>query len=188
MTSTTGAPAATMRFLRFNAVGVAGIFVQLATIWLLVDIVHLHHTLATAAAVTAAVVHNFTWHRQWTWKDRGSRHAPVMKTFTAFLMANGFVSLVGNIAITAVLVTMTPLHAVEANIVAIAACGVLNFWIADVLVFRRTPAFGAPDLQVRGAAASEPRAFRPEVRRISDPVLSPAAPTSGRHAKREWLA
>ena len=47
------------RFARFNAVGTAGIAVQLATLWLLADVAHVHYLFATPAAVGAAVLHNF---------------------------------------------------------------------------------------------------------------------------------
>jgi len=58
------------RFVRFNAVGAAGIGVQLSVLWLLTGVAHLHYLPATFAAVTLAVMHNFMWHRRWTWGDR----------------------------------------------------------------------------------------------------------------------
>ncbi len=134
MTEALAASATPWRFLRFNAVGAAGMVVQLASLWLLVDVAHVHETTATALAVTTAVVHNFTWHRLWTWRDRATA-TPLVKTFAAFAVANGLVSLAGNVVITTALVTITPLHAVAANIVAIGACGVINYWLADAVVF-----------------------------------------------------
>ena len=57
------------RFFRFNTVGALGIGVQLAALWLLVDVAGLHYSLATMAAVGLAVLHNFAWHWRWTcWK------------------------------------------------------------------------------------------------------------------------
>ena len=150
---TLGVLATALRFVRFSAVGAAGMLVQLGTLWLLVDLAHVHHTLATTAAVTAAVVHNFTWHRHWTWKDRASHRTPLLKTFAAFAMANGMVSLVGNIVITTAIVAATSLHAVPANIIAIAVCAVLNFWLANTVVFRGV---GAPPASVATASSVSP--------------------------------
>ena len=59
-----------LRFVRFNAVGAAGIGVQLAALWLLTGVMHVHYLTATSLAVGTAIVHNFLWHRRWTWAER----------------------------------------------------------------------------------------------------------------------
>src|SRR5204863_306937 len=56
------------RFARFNLVGALGIFVQVAALALLIRL-GVHYLAATAMAVSLAVVHNFWWHRRWTWSD-----------------------------------------------------------------------------------------------------------------------
>ena len=76
------------RFARFNAVGTAGIAVQLATVWLLADVAHMHYLFATPAAVALAVLHNFAWHWQWTWHDR-ARPGELLSAFARFAAANG---------------------------------------------------------------------------------------------------
>jgi hypothetical protein len=57
---------------------------------------------ATAVAVAGAVIHNFAWHRRWTWRDRA--HDRVVTAFVRFALANGAVSLAGNIMAMALLV------------------------------------------------------------------------------------
>jgi putative flippase GtrA len=57
------------RWAAFNAVGLAGVAVQLACLALLVH-AGSHYLAATALAVEAAVLHNFLWHQRWTWRDR----------------------------------------------------------------------------------------------------------------------
>jgi len=123
------------RFVRFNAVGAAGIGVQLSVLWLLTGVAHLHYLSATFAAVTLAVVHNFMWHRRWTWGDRPVGVHPIA-LFTRFAAANGAVSLAGNLAAMPLLVSVAGLPPVVANGVAIALTGVLNFWLGDAVVFR----------------------------------------------------
>ena len=123
------------RFVRFNAVGAAGIGVQLWVLWLLTGVAHMHYLPATFAAVTLAVVHNFLWHRRWTWGDRPAGVRPIA-LFTRFAAANGAVSLAGNLAAMPLLVSVAGLTPVVANGVAIALTGVLNFWVGDVVVFR----------------------------------------------------
>jgi putative flippase GtrA len=124
-----------MRFVRFNTVGAAGVGVQLAAVWLLAEVAHVHYLLATPAAVALAVVHNFIWHRRWTWYDRDA--AGVFAAFVRFAVANGALSLAGNLGVMATLVSGAHVEPVLANGVAISVCGLLNFWLGDTVVFRR---------------------------------------------------
>jgi putative flippase GtrA len=125
-----------LRFLRFNAVGTIGIAVQLAALWLLTGVAHVHYLFATCAAVGLAVLHNFIWHWKWTWHDR-ARPGELVAAFVRFAAANGAVSLAGNIAVMATLVWGTHVAPVAANAIAITLCGLLNFWLGDAVVFRR---------------------------------------------------
>jgi putative flippase GtrA len=122
-----------VRFFRFNAVGALGIAVQLASLWLLTGVAAVHYLIATPLAVSLAVVHNFVWHRLWTWKDRDVH---VTRACARFVLTNGLLSLVSNLGVTAALVSGTHAHPVVANVAAIATSGLLNFWLGDVVVFR----------------------------------------------------
>jgi putative flippase GtrA len=122
-----------VRFFRFNAVGALGIAVQLASLWLLTGVAAVHYLIATPLAVSLAVVHNFVWHRLWTWKDRDVH---VTRACARFVLTNGLLSLVSNLGVTAALVSGTHAHPVAANVAAIATSGLLNFWLGDVVVFR----------------------------------------------------
>ena len=125
-----------MRFVRFNAVGAAGVGVQLVAVWLLADVAHVHYLLATPAAVALAVVHNFIWHRRWTWYDRDKAGGGIA-AFVRFAVANGALSLAGNLGVMATLVSGAHAEPVVANGVAISVWGLLNFWLGDAVVFRR---------------------------------------------------
>jgi putative flippase GtrA len=122
------------RLFRFGLVSALGVGVQLAAIWLLIDVAEMHYLPATIAGVAAAVVHNFVWHRRWTWEER-TAGTGVLMTFAGFALGNGLVSLAGNVVLMAVLVGALGVPAIAANAGAIAACGCLNFWIGDRLVF-----------------------------------------------------
>jgi len=130
-----------LRFARFNVVGAMGIGVQLASLWVLTGVAHLGYLPATVLAVAGAVVHNFLWHLGWTWADRAPRGSAVLGAFARFALANGAVSLIGNVVLMAALVSGVGLPAVPANAIAIALTGLLNFHAGDRLVFRpsRTP-------------------------------------------------
>jgi dolichol-phosphate mannosyltransferase len=123
--------------LRFNAVGAAGIAVQLGTLALLKSGFGLHYLWATALAVEAAVLNNYFWHVRWTWRDRahGSTLAAHLNRLFQFHLGNGAVSLVVNLALMRWLAGSLGMNYLAANILAIAAGGVANFLISDRLVF-----------------------------------------------------
>jgi putative flippase GtrA len=127
---------ALQRFARFNAVGALGIGVQLTGLWVLVDLWGVAYPLATALAVTLAVVHNFLWHRHWTWRDRRSDEIAAGLTFVRFAGTNGVISIVGNVGLMLLLVEVGGANAVIANAIAIASCGVVNFAMSDLFVFQ----------------------------------------------------
>jgi len=128
----------TARWLTFNAVGAVGAGLQLAVLTALVHGAGLHYALATAVAVEAAVLHNFLWHRRWTWPDRPAA-APggplAWVALARFHASNGLVSLLGNLTVMSLLVGSLGLAPVVANGVAIVACSVLNFALGDHWVF-----------------------------------------------------
>ncbi len=116
--------------------------VQLAVVALLVHVLRWHYLVATALAVEAAVLHNFVWHQRWTWRDRPapSRKIAAIR-FTQFHLLNGFVSLAGNLGLTALGTGIFRLDAVAANAIAIVACSLVNFAASEAIVFttRRLP-------------------------------------------------
>ena len=121
------------RFAKFSAVGVGGVIVQTVTLALLLRFAGLHYLIATALAVEASVLNNFIWHRRWTWADRpGSSAAVVLARFNA---TNGAVSIVGNLAFMFLLVSVFKLNPYLANLITIGVCSIVNFAIADRVVF-----------------------------------------------------
>jgi len=48
-----------VRWLKFNAVGIAGTVVQLTALWLLARLSGIQYVVATGIAVEIAVLHNF---------------------------------------------------------------------------------------------------------------------------------
>ena len=132
------------RWLAFNAVGAAGVILQLAVLAVLVHLAGIHYLVATVIAVETAILHNFVWHQRWTWRDRpaSSRRAAVER-LGRFHLLNGAVSLVGNFAFMAALTGALRMDPVAANIVAITACSFVNFALSHTLVFRTAVATAA---------------------------------------------
>jgi len=126
-----------VRFLKFNSVGVAGFAVQMTV---LAALLHsgVHYLGATALAVEAAVLHNFVWHERWTWRDRQAaagrgRFARLWR----FHALNGLVSLSGNVLLMRLFVGTLGVPPIPANIVAVMACSLVNYFGSDRIVFAR---------------------------------------------------
>ncbi|HZM86029.1 MAG TPA: GtrA family protein [Blastocatellia bacterium] len=121
------------RFLRFSAVGAGGVLVQTLTLGILLRAGGMHYLMATAVAVEASVLNNFVWHRRWTWADRPrSSAALVLLRFNA---TNGAVSLIGNLGLMLMLVGGLKLNPHAANLITIVICSLINFALADRVVF-----------------------------------------------------
>ena len=121
------------RWIKFSAVGATGIAVQLLTLALLLKFSGLHYLAATALAVEASVLHNFIWHRRWTWADRhgSSNRAMLLK----FNLTNGALSLAGNLFLMWLLVSGGGLDARLANLITISLCALANFFLSERVVF-----------------------------------------------------
>jgi putative flippase GtrA len=93
----------------------------------------MHYLWATALAVEASVLHNFIWHRRWTWADRPESSAAL--ALLRFNGTNGATSLAGNLALMLLFVGLLKLNPLAANMITIGICSVVNFALADRFVF-----------------------------------------------------
>lgn len=127
------------RWLKFNFVGGIGVAVQVAALFLLKGVLGMQYLVATVVAVETAVVHNFVWHEQFTWADRVGRERGRWKAslgrFARFNVANGAVSILGNVLLMRLLVGRGHLNYLLANAIAIALCSLANFAVSDGWVF-----------------------------------------------------
>lgn len=137
-----------VRWLKFNAVGIAGAVVQIWFLHLFLR-ANVHYLAATAVAVEAAVLHNFAWHQRYTWADRPCEDlACVLSRLLRFHLSNGAVSISGNVLVMRWLSGGLGLPPLAANLVGILVCSLLNYFLGDRLVFRRDVKCQArPDLE-----------------------------------------
>ncbi len=131
------------RWIKFSLVGGIGVLVQLGLLAALTAL-HLNYVAATALAVEGALLHNFLWHRRFTWADRTTNH-PVEKSLRRsledllrFHLSNGMISIFGNLVLMWLFVSKFGFAPLLANAAAIALCFVANFLSADRWVFSRT--------------------------------------------------
>ena len=123
------------RWLKFNAVGAAGVVVQIGALWMLVELGQMSYLAATLVATELAVLHNFFWHTRWTWVDRPVSVVQSISRLARFTLSNGAVSLVGNAILMTVLTGHTRLPYLEANMIAIVVCSLVNFALSERVVF-----------------------------------------------------
>lgn len=124
-------------WLKFNIVGCIGVAVQLSVLTVLKTGFGLRVLAATAVAVECALLHNFVWHERWTWAHRGLDFRGSLRRLVRFNACNGLISVLGNLLLMYLLVERLHVHFLAANVAAIAACGLLNFFVSDRLVFRQ---------------------------------------------------
>jgi putative flippase GtrA len=128
------------RWLKFNGVGMLGVGVQLSALTLLKSGMGLHYLLATVVGVEAAILHNFVWHERWTWVDRTKiKGAALTNRLMRFHLANGVISITGNLGLMWLLVSQLRLNYFAANILSIGTCSIANFWASERMVFRKNP-------------------------------------------------
>ncbi|HEX7487537.1 MAG TPA: GtrA family protein [Anaeromyxobacteraceae bacterium] len=80
------------RLLRFAAVGLSGVAVNLGLLWLLAEVLRLREVLASAAAIEVSILWNFALNSMFTYRDR---NAGAAVTLAARALRYNLVSLVG---------------------------------------------------------------------------------------------
>ena len=123
------------RWLKFNAVGLIGVAVQLAALALFAKAWRWHYLVATAAAVEVAVLHNFAWHELWTWRDRREEAGTRLSRCLRFHLGNGLVSILANLVFMRLFAGALGLPLLWANLISIAIAALLNFAISEWWVF-----------------------------------------------------
>ena len=144
------------RFLKFGMIGASGTVVNLGVLylcqeWLFRAIIAPKTRLdcSLLLAILIATVNNFTWNRQWTWRDRPRRPGQALVAqFGQYALAC-WVGIVLQLVLTKILVAYV--HYLLANLAAIACASVCNFLVNDAWTFRhRRAALAAAPLPTDG--------------------------------------
>lgn len=123
------------RWLRFNAVGIMGAGIQLAALTLMLRFrFRVHYLVATALAIEAALLHNYIWHRLWTWAGQEG-------SLWRFHLSNGLISFVSNLLLMRWFAGSLHFPPVPSDLAAIVLTSFLNYFLALKWVFAQ---FGAP--------------------------------------------
>ena len=130
------------RFLRFGTVGLSGVFVDMAVLYLLHDPTTLALPLTRSKIISAevAIINNFLWNDAWTFGDMSSHQRGWRKRLKRFLKFNiiCLMGLVLNVVLLNILYNILRVHYLWANLIAIAIVTFWNFWINLKLNWRVT--------------------------------------------------
>lgn len=130
------------RFLRFGIVGFSGVFVDMAVLYLLHTTIGLNLTRSKILAGEVAILNNFIWNDAWTFSDVAQSQKGWGARLRRFLKFNLIClsGLVLNVLVLNILynVVFGQRYAYLANLIAIAAVTLWNFWLNLKLSWRVT--------------------------------------------------
>jgi len=130
------------RFIRFGLVGLSGVFVDMAILYLLSDPTTLALPLTRSKIIASeiAIVNNFLWNDSWTFADVAMQQQQWYQRAKRFLKFNiiCLAGLVLNVLILNLVFNLIIHNRYIANFIAIALVTIWNFWINLKLSWRVT--------------------------------------------------
>jgi dolichol-phosphate mannosyltransferase len=128
------------KFLRFGIVGFSGVFVNMGVLYVLRDILNWELTRSLIIAAEFAIINNFLWNDLWTFGDI-SKWQPGKRQQLKRLLKFNTICLMGlilNVLLVNLLFNVFRMNEYLANLIAIAAVTLWNFWINMKLSWRVT--------------------------------------------------
>jgi dolichol-phosphate mannosyltransferase len=130
------------RFIRFGLVGLSGVFVDMAVLYLLSDpaTLGLPLTRSKILAGEIAIINNFLWNDAWTFADVSMRQNGWKQRLKRFVKFNiiCLAGLVLNVVVLNIVFNYLLRNRYIANLIAIAVATIWNFWINLKLSWRVT--------------------------------------------------
>jgi dolichol-phosphate mannosyltransferase len=128
------------RFLRFGAVGLSGVFVDLTVFHLLRTLIHLGLTRSTILSAGVAILNNFFWNDLWTFSDISQRQRDPHQRFKRFLKFSTIclAGVVLQASIINFLYNVLGINEYLAKLMAIGVATIWNFWANLKLSWRVT--------------------------------------------------
>lgn len=128
------------KFLRFGIVGFSGVFVNMAVLYVLRDILNWELTRSLIVAAELAIISNFVWNDFWTFGEISKRQPGKRQRLRRLLKFNTIclMGLILNVLLVNVLFNVFGMNEYLANLIAIAVVTLWNFWINLKLSWRVT--------------------------------------------------
>ncbi|MDQ2096927.1 MAG: glycosyltransferase [Tychonema bourrellyi B0820] len=128
------------KFLRFGVVGFSGVFVNMGVLYVLRHSLNLELTRSLIIAAELAIISNFLWNDLWTFGDISKRQPGNRQRLKRLLKFNVIclMGLIVNVLLVNLLFNVFGMNEYLANLIAIAAVTMWNFWINTKLSWRVT--------------------------------------------------
>jgi dolichol-phosphate mannosyltransferase len=117
------------RFLKFCAVGLSGVLVNMSLLWLLTEVAGLFYLLSAAISIETSIISNFVLNDYFTFRDRRS---PQVKSFLNRLLKFNLVSLAGlgfNMGVLWLLTEVFGIYYLLSNLCGIAVATLWNYLV-----------------------------------------------------------
>ena len=144
------------RFFRFGLVGLSGVAVDMAILWLLKGRLDWPLTISKLVAAEVAMANNFLWNDLWTFGDLAARQGHGWLRLRRFAKFNAICAagLALSVGLLEMQVGIFKLNPYVANAVAIAVTTGWNFWMNKIFSWaapRPLPAVASPQRRAAGA-------------------------------------
>ncbi|MEZ2228014.1 MAG: glycosyltransferase [Microcoleus sp.] len=128
------------KFIRFGLVGFSGVFVNMGVLYVLRNFCNLELTRSLILAAELAIVSNFLWNDLWTFGEISRRQRGNRKRLKRLLKFNTIclMGLILNVLLVNVMFNIFGMNEYLANLIAILAVTLWNFWINMKLSWRVT--------------------------------------------------
>jgi dolichol-phosphate mannosyltransferase len=138
---------------RFALVGVSGLVVNQALLWLAVAAGHLHYVAGAVLATQGSTTWNFLLLDRWVFPERQQRPGPLR--YLAFSGVNNLALLL-RVPMLAVLVSLLHVHYLASNLITLVVLFVCRFVVSDRLIWKAPPDAAAPAAPATGAPQARP--------------------------------
>ena len=128
------------KFLRFGIVGFSGVFVNMGVLYVLREILNWKLTRSLIVAAEVAIINNFLWNDLWTFGDISKQQPGKRQQLKRLLKFNTIclMGLILNVLLVNLMFNVFGMNEYLANLIAIAAVTLWNFWINMKLSWRVT--------------------------------------------------
>lgn len=122
----------------FQLVAWAGTLVNLGALWLLKGFLDVPLVLAGACAIELAIIHNFTWHYFFTWKDRvGRTVGDYLFRLLKYNLITASIDFFVNLGVLFALTKYAGVHYLLSDIAGMIAGPVFKFIANEYLIFKK---------------------------------------------------
>lgn len=125
------------RMVRFGIVGGSGVIVNQGFLMLFHGVAGLPLLLSSIVAIELSIINNFVWNSLWTWKyNYGGSLKLWLQKCLQYHTTTVLTAFIGNVLVLMALVKLFGIDYRIANLIGIAVGSVLNYFLAEVWVFR----------------------------------------------------